>query len=173
MLTGVFKIGKNGVSRGNSSPLSEGIYYFNKSGGSVEGQMETGKTTITYDGDNYSYYFRDNSGAYTNIVKSNSAYDDLGVCIDASDGNSNSIKEISTIGLDSTGTYRLEIEGKKYTEGTIVVSSSGKIKKSGTVTIDGTKYIIENYVVKELYDKDDKNAVGFEKAKWIGQTDAE
>lgn len=173
MLTGVFKIGKNGVSRGNSSPLSEGIYYFNKSGGSVEGQMETGKTTITYDGDSYSYYFRDNGSAYTNIVKSNSAYDDLGVCIDASDGNSNSIKEISTIGLDSTGTYRLEIEGKKYTEGTIVVSSSGKIKKSGTVTIDGTKYIIENYVVKEAYDKDDKNAVGFEKAKWIGQTDAE
>ncbi|MCI8518537.1 MAG: cell wall-binding protein [Hungatella sp.] len=160
MLTGVFKFDK-AVSRGNSSDLKAGVYYFNKSSGSVEGQMVTGKTTITYDGDNYAYYFKEDGTAYRNIIKNGSAYDDLGVRIEAEDGNSNSIKYISDIkgGLD--------IDGNHYTKGTIVVSSSGKVKKgTSTVTIDGTKYTVSGYLVTKAVDKDDdKVAVKFEEAE--------
>jgi len=151
MLTGVFKF-ETEVKRGNSSKLEAGVYYFNKNGGSVEGQMETGKATITYDGDSYSYYFKDNGSAYTNVIKNNSAYDGLGVCLDASDGNANAVKNINEI----NGAC-LTIDGKTYTDGTIIVSSSGRVKKSGTVTIDGVKYEVSNYLVTTAYDKDDKD----------------
>ena len=114
--------------------------------------METGKATITYDGDSYNYYFKDNGSAYTNVIKNNSAYDGLGVCLDASDGNANAVKNINEI----NGAC-LTIDGKTYTDGTIIVSSSGRVKKSGTVTIDGVKYEVSNYLVTKAYDKDDKD----------------
>lgn len=37
--------------------------------------------------------------------------------------------------------------GKKYKDCTLAVSPSGKLKKSGTVTIDGFKYTVKNYKV--------------------------
>ena len=48
------------------------------------------------------------------------------------------------------------IKGKKHVEGTVIVSSSGKIKEKGNITIDGVTYVVEDYVVKAAYDKDYK-----------------
>ena len=48
----------------------------------------------------------------------------------------------------------LEIGDTTYTAGTIAVSASGKVKKSGSVTIDGVKYTITDYFVTYAEDKE-------------------
>ena len=154
MLTGVFEFDAPVKRQGGSGDLDAGIYYFNKSGGSVEGQMETGKTTITYDGEDYVYYFQGTGKAYTLVLKDSCLYDRLGVRVEAEDGNSNSVIDLATL-LEDDET--VEIKGVDYVDGSVVVSSTGKVKKSGTVTIDGVKYEVDNYFVTKAYDKDDDN----------------
>ncbi len=157
LLTGVYEISVADVSRNSGTALKVGnIYYFNKSGGSVEGQMVTGKTTVTYDGDNFTYYFKEDGSAYTNVVKSDAAYDKYGVRVEAGDGNAYAVREIGD--ADTFGAAGLTIGTETYTQGTIIVSSTGKAKKSGTITIDGVKYVLNNYVVTKAYDKEDKTA---------------
>ena len=39
----------------------------------------------------------------------------------------------------------------------MIISASGKVKKSGTATIDGVKYEIDDYFVTKAYDKEDDN----------------
>ena len=161
MLTGVYEF-YGDVNRTGSSALKAGIYYFNDGDGSVKGQMETGKTTVTFDGDDYVYYFKSNGPAYRNEMKDSSVYNNYGVRVEAEDGNS---YEVVTIGDDSYDLDEVTIGKKTYVGGTIVVSSSGKVKKSGSVTVDGIKYIIggdneeyggevPDYFVSEAYDKD-------------------
>ena len=41
-----------------------------------------------------------------------------------------------------------------YDAGTIAVSASGKVKKSGSVTIDGVKYTIKDYFIESAEDKE-------------------
>ena len=173
MLTGVFMLGdtdndgrltgEGGVKRqGGSGTLAPGFYYFNKSGGSVQGQMETGKVTINYDGEDWSYYFDGAGRAYSNIVKDSVLYGRYGYRLEADDGNS---YRVVNIHQDSDIDWA-QIGNKYYVNGTMIVSSSGKVKKSGTVTIDGVKYVIggeyadgsgkaPNYFVSNAYDKDD------------------
>jgi len=155
MLTGVFHF-KGDVNRqGGAGNLKSGIYYFDKvSGTGSQGQMETGKTTVSYDGDDYVYYFQGTGEAYTMLVKDSSLYDGYGVRVEAEDGNSNSVVSISALD-DPQGIGYVTIGNTKYDAGSLVVSSSGKVKKSGTVTIDGVKYVVENYFVTKSYDKDD------------------
>lgn len=53
-----------------SKELKAGTYYFNENDGSVNGQMVTGKTTVTDDGETYYHYFDKTTGrAITDIVK--------------------------------------------------------------------------------------------------------
>ena len=154
MLTGVYSWDEP-VNRAGSSSLAAGIYYFNKAADLTHecGQMETGKTTISYDGENYDYYFAGTGAAYTNILKDSSLYDGYGVKVTADDGNSYSVINVDD---DKFRGEAVEIKGAKYATGTIIVTTSGKMKKSGTVTIDGVKYHLDNYFVTEAYDKEDK-----------------
>ena len=159
--TGVFTFSGNGVKKGSGGYLPAGVYYFDKNGGSAEGAMQTGKTTITYDGDDYVYNFKSSGDACRNQIEKGSLYDNRGVRVDAEDGNSYSKYDISYI-IDRSTNDDVEkeapiiIKGKKHVEGTVIVSSSGKIKEKGNITIDGVTYVVEDYVVKAAYDKDYK-----------------
>ena len=151
MQTGVFKVAKDDVisREGGSGDLKAGIYYFSKESGSANGQMETGKVTIEYDGEDYVYYFDGTGKAYTNVIKDSCAYDANGVRVEAEDGNNYSLYNIGGEDMET-----LEIGDITYTAGTIAVSASGKVKKSGSVTIDGVKYEITDYFVTDAKDKE-------------------
>ena len=134
-----------------SKELKAGTYYFNENDGSVKGQMVTGKTTVTKDGDNYYYYFDTQTGrAITNVVKDGVVYGPDGERIDAEDGNSNAIVELDeaveyskskvVIGKDANGKDIYGIPAHSE----IIVSSSGKLRTSGTVKVDGVKYRVNN-----------------------------
>jgi len=152
LLTGVIKITKDAHRVGGSSnKLEKGIYYFNKNSGSQNGQMETGKVTVNYDGENYYYYFNKSTGmAYTSAIVDGCLYDQNGVRVDADES-----KEVLGLNASDIGDYITDSTGKKTLidlkklggSCEIVVTSSGKIKKSGTITIDGAKIKVEDYVV--------------------------
>lgn len=164
MLSGVIKIlnqdavddwdysGK-GATRdgGSSSELKPGIYYFNKNDGSSKGQMATGKTTVNYDGENYYYYFNKSTGqAYTNAIVDGCLYDKYGVRLNA-DESKEAIpladENFDSVITDKNGATLIDLD--ENPGATVVVSSSGKLKKSGTVTIDGEKLTVADYVVVE------------------------
>ena len=152
MQTGVFEVKSTIPREGGSGNLEAGIYYFNKDGGSVNGQMETGKTTIEYDGESYVYYFKGDGTAYTNVIKDSCLYDANGVRVEAEDGNSYAAYNVSDITEDEGA---IVANNKEYVGGTMLISASGKVKKSGSVTIDGVKYEIDDYFVTKAYDKED------------------
>ena len=138
----VYKDGKLvGDTKGGaiSKPLADGVYYFNENSGSVNGQMVTGKTTVTKDGEDYSYYFEKTTGrAVTDIVKDGVVYGHDGERIDAEDGNSNAI-----VTLDHDTYYNKKVNGTtcEYIKAgsEVIVSSTGKLRTSGTVKVDGVK----------------------------------
>ena len=113
-----------------------GTYYFNENDGSVKGQMVTGKTTVTKDGEDYYYYFDSKTGrAITNVVKDGVVYGPDGERIDAEDGNSNAI-----VTLDEAVAYSKAANGVIPAGSEVIVSSTGKLRTSGTVKVDGVKY---------------------------------
>ena len=113
-----------------SKAMADGVYYFNEDGGSVNGQMVTGKTTVVKDGENRYYYFDKKTGrAIDNEVKDGVVYGADGQRVAADDGNSN---EIVTITNDTL--YKNEyIEAGSE----VIVSFTGKLRTSGTVKVDG------------------------------------
>ncbi|MEG0688705.1 MAG: hypothetical protein RR466_08450, partial [Hungatella sp.] len=140
MLTGVYKLVGTSRVGGAAGLLDDGIYYFNKEGESTKGQMATGKTTVTYDGENYYYNFAKNGLAHTDEIVDGYLYKSNGTRVNADEGNM-----IYPLGAETTVK-----KGQAKTTlplGTpVVVSSAGKVKQSGTVTIDGSKYIVKDYV---------------------------
>ena len=133
----------NGVSdyKGGavSKAMTNGTYYFNENSGSVNGQMVTGKTTVTKDGEDYYYYFDKTTGrAVTDIVKDGVVYGHDGERIDAEDGNTNAI-----VTLDHDTYYNKKVNGTtcEYIKAgsRVIVSSTGKLRTSGTVKVDGVK----------------------------------
>ncbi len=145
MQTGVF-IFDYYVSRTGGVVLEPGIYYFNKDSGSGQGAMATGKTTVSYDGDNYNYYFQKDGSAYRNYIADGALYDGLGERVDAEDGNSYDLVDIPEGAVISIKGSSKVVEGPS----TVIVNSSGKVKKSGTVKIDGYKYTVNDYVVTDI-----------------------
>ena len=128
--------------------LLNGLYYFNEASGSVQGQMQTGRTAITKDGETYYYYFSKDSKypgyAYTNAVQDGYLYGSDGKCIMAEDGNSYMLYTLPTDiynrnKKNADGTPVVLEEGKS-----VIVSRTGKIKTSGTATIDGVKYTVDS-----------------------------
>ncbi len=128
----------------SSKALDEGIYYFAKdNNGSIKkGQMLTGKVTHVVDGEEFNYYFAKDGKAYTNALKDNMIYGPKGVRLQAEDGNSYEIKTVTE------DVYKVDSKGKKLEKviaanTQVVVSSTGKLRTSGTVRIDGEKYEIK------------------------------
>ena len=159
MLTGVYSFNRE-VRRSGGGNLDAGVYYFSKNGGSAEGRMETGRTTVNYDGENFTYYFTKGGSACRSELNDGAIYDSYGVRVEAKDGNSNQAYEIDYIisgapnGLSHISS--LKLGSKYYDRGTVIVSSTGKIR-TGTVTIDDVKYEIRDYVVVNAFDKNDKD----------------
>ena len=70
-------------------------------------------------------------------------YDAQGERFDAEDGNSYQL-------VDVADGVKIRIKGSSSViEGpvTMIVGSSGKVKKSGTVKLDGIKYTVKDYIV--------------------------
>ncbi len=136
--------------------LVNGLYYFNEASGSVQGQMQTGRTAITKDGETFYYYFSKDSTypgySYTNAVQDGYLYGEDGKCIMAESGNSHMVYQLPE---DVWVMNTRESNGKPRriipADSMVVVSRTGKIKTSGTVTIDGVKYTIDNstYTIKD------------------------
>ena len=114
-----------------SKSLEAGIYYFDESEGSANGQMKTGKVTVEDDGEKYYYHFMSSGKAYVNTVKGGILYGEGGQRIAADDGNSNMIY-VTKDDITVDGTSKVIPAGTS-----IAVSSSGKVKTSGSVKIDG------------------------------------
>lgn len=163
--------------------LVDGLYYFNEAGGSVNGQLMTGRTAVTKDGETFYYYFNktgnqntaaDYGVALHSTVKDGYLYGRDGRCLVNDDGNSYSVYKVSDIAEthfvnsdDRTGATEtgIKLSGKSgdtsiidesvTEEATkngvdtayVVVSRSGRIKQSGTATIDGIRYTIKDYKV--------------------------
>ncbi len=128
--------------------LLNGLYYFNEASGSVQGQMQTGRTAITKDGETYYYYFSKDSKypgyAYTDAVQDGYLYGSDGKCVVAESGNSHMVYVLpATVRVmnkkNKDGSQMFITEGSP-----VIVSRTGKIKTSGTVTIDGVKYFIDS-----------------------------
>ena len=129
----------NGVSdyKGGavSKAMTNGTYYFNENSGSVNGQMVTGKTTVTKDGEDFYYYFDKATGR---------------AVTDAEYGNTNAIVTLDYPVAYSKSEVDVVIDGKTVkgipagTNNEIIVSATGKLKTSGTVKVDGVRYKIHS-----------------------------
>ena len=145
-----------------SKRMAAGVYYFNEDGGSVNGQMVTGKTAVTDDSDTDYYYFDKSTGAaLRRQVKDGVVYGDDGKRIQADDGNTNEIMSVDyPIAYSKSQvvayTYVDEETGKNVDVMGIpagqefIVSSTGKLRTSGTVKVDGTKYKITTDKEKDM-----------------------
>lgn len=103
--------------------------------------MATGKTTVTKDGDSFYYYFRSNGTAYINAFVDGCIYGPDGTRLNAEDGSTNEVKQIVGIdGLDNVSQ--------------VIVSRTGRIRRSGTVRIDGVKWTVTNYQANLAEDQD-------------------
>lgn len=118
--------------------LEAGIYYFDESDGSANGQMKTGKVTVEVDGEYYYYHFQNSGKAYVNTVKSGVLYNEHGLRVNAEDGNSYMV-------YTTRNPITVEESDKVIPTGTkILVNSSGRVKTSGSVKIDGDTWKVVN-----------------------------
>lgn len=147
---------RNVVPREGGKDLEAGIYYFSTESGSGEGAMQTGKQTVSDEGDEYTYYFKNTGAAYTNTLVKGAVYGEEGRRIEAEDGSKYELVVV---------TSRIKDGDKKNADGsdkiaipantTIIVNSNGTVKKNAsTVDVDGVKYSVKNYVAVEKKDQD-------------------
>ena len=122
--------------------LVPGYYYFNDGARNVKGQMLTGKQAYEDDGETYYYYFDKSTGrALTNEVKDGVLYGSDGKRIQADDGNANMLYE--------TGSW-IKYKNEWIKPGSmVIVSSTGKLRISGVVRVDGVKYEIKKDAVTD------------------------
>ena len=87
------------------------------------------------------YHFKDNGQAYWDTIADGFLYGSDGLRIE-SDSDAPMLVDVSGgLVVSEKGS------GRKYKACTFIVSPSGKLKKSGTVKIDGYKYTVRNYKV--------------------------
>ncbi len=137
MLTGLRAI--NGpVLRQGGKNLVAGTYYF-----SGDGDMQTGKQTISDEGDKYTYYFDKSGKAYENRLIKGAIYGDDGKRLEAEYGSKYEVIPLAEQVYNESGK---EIEGLEA--GTcVIVNSNGSVKKTATtVDVDGEKWTVKNYV---------------------------
>ena len=104
------------------------------------GQMMTGERKVEGESDDYHDYFRNNVQAYINAIVGGSLYGRLGVRVSAGDGY-----ELYQI-PDQIIIYE-KGSSNQFKDCAFIVNESGKLKKSGTVKIDGVRYTVEHYRV--------------------------
>ena len=158
--TGVYKIEGTVYRKGSSQSIGNGIYYFDAVSGGPKGSMKTNKQSVTNDYDvTRNYLFKSTGEAVTNQISGGVLYDVNGLRVDATDGtwtiitigaNNHYISDKASVD-DSTKKYEFKPGDQ------IVVNANGKVKESGSVTIDGTKYYIKT-VTKGT--KTDKSVAG-------------
>ena len=163
MLTGVYRFSDD-IRCSGGSKLRAGIYYFNKKGGSAEGRMEKGRTTIDYDGEDFTYYFTKDGRACQEELNDGAIYDYRGVRVEAKDGNANQTYRITDLIHSNCA---LKLGSKYYTDGTVIVSSTGKVR-TGSVIIDDVRYEIQNYVVTKAYDRHDSDKTPLIGDRYVG-----
>ena len=151
MVTGLVQISSTGgevdekgvlrhVNRVGGKALSEGIYYFSTDDGSQEGAMATGKVVISDEGDKYTYYFDKEGKAYTNRLIKGAIYGVDGKRIEAESGSKYDIVPVDTI-KDEKGEVVIPANSL------VIVNSNGTVKRNATkVDIDGTEYVVKEYV---------------------------
>ncbi len=123
--------------------------------------MQTGRVAVTQEGETSYYYFEKNSKdsnygkAYTNAIKDGYLYGSNGKCVVAEDGNSYEVYTL-TADVDVKDGSINNNNTKKVTAGSrVVVSKTGKVKKNGSVTIDGIRYTINDYEITDERDIND------------------
>ncbi len=151
MVTGLVQISSTGgevdekgvlrhVNRVGGKALSEGIYYFSTDDGSQEGAMATGKVVISDEGDKYTYYFDKEGKAYTNRLIKGAIYGVDGKRIEAESGSKYDIVPVDAI-TDEKGEVVIPANSL------VIVNSNGTVKRNATkVDIDGTEYVVKEYV---------------------------
>ena len=147
---------RNVVPREGGKDLEAGIYYFSTESGSGEGAMQTGKQTVSDEGDEYTYYFKNTGAAYTNTLVKGAVYGEEGRRIEAEDGSKYELVVVTSPIKDgdkknADGSDKIAIPANT----TIIVNSNGTVKKNAsTVDVDGVKYSVKNYVAVEKEDQD-------------------
>lgn len=128
-----------------------GIYYLSEKEGSL-GQLQKDKALVLWDGkERYSYYLDPSGRAYTNAMVDGCVYDETGLKCHGDFGwdiitmESDIYKENDYLrGTPKDGAEPVIPAGSR-----IIVNASGKVKKAGRIELDGSTYIIENYLVQE------------------------
>jgi len=135
MQTGIVNLTDGGVAAvEGGKALEAGYYYFNKAADGVEGQMVTGRFTITEDAEEFYYHFAKNGKAYANQIKDGVLYGENGRRIQAEDGNTYELVTVSGV----------EVVGKdKTVSGLIAVNANGRVKTSGSIKIDDVYYDVD------------------------------
>lgn len=131
-----------GFVRIDDSTFTGSYYYFNEEEGAGQGQMMIGRQTVEGGGaETNHYHFKDNGQAYWDTIADGFLYGSDGLRIE-SDSDAPMLVDVSGgLVVSEKGS------GRKYKDCTFIVSPSGKLKKSGTVKIDGYKYTVRNYKV--------------------------
>ena len=181
-VTGVYKIEGTVYRKGSSQSIGDGIYYFDLAN-DKEGSMKTNKQVVTnqYE-ESRNYLFESSGKAVTDQIKGGVLYDHNGLREDAEEGSWQIIyiSDLLSDGSKSIVSDKDAVtdEGKKYAENKkyvfeaddrIIVSASGRVKESGSVTIDGTKYYIKT-AAKGTKTDDAKDADGKLDAAINGET---
>ena len=144
------KDNRGAVPREGGNDLQEGIYYFSTESGSGEGAMQTGKQTVSDEGDEYTYYFKNTGAAYTNTLVKGAVYGEDGKRLEAEDGSKYELIVVAKDIVDDDGKTVMIKAGSA-----IIVNSNGTVKKNAsTVDVDGVKYSVKNYVATEKEDQD-------------------
>lgn len=152
MLYGVWYL-DHVISVGLGKTLETGYYYFTDENvlSPKQGQMKKGKLDIECDGEIFPYYFDGDTGkAYTNMIIDGCLYKDNGVRVTAEGGKEVFVIESPDFTKDVTENKNKNI---RLTEGTkVIVGTSGQLKKSGTVKVNGIKFSVKNYAATEVED---------------------
>ncbi len=122
--------------------MEDGIYFFSEDSGSGEGRMLTGKVSRDNEGETENYYFATDGRALISTYKDGCIYGADGIRWEAKDGNNYEIIRVH----EAIATSVKDADGQLVTipaNVPIVVSSTGKVRTSGTIRIDDEKYTVK------------------------------
>ena len=112
--------------------------------------MQTGKQTVSDEGDEYTYYFKSTGAAYKKALVKGAVYGEDGKRLEAEDGS-----KYELIVLDYNVTDDDEKTVVIEAGSAIIVNSNGTVKRNAsTVDVDGVKYSVKNYVATVKEDQD-------------------